>query len=96
MATGALSTAAKKLLKAATRDAQQHRMKYVEIKQESSRLRGETLGTLIYVAFVLPRLPLSMLMSIWQVLTMHAAGSEEPCVIMQPREELSEACTVRC
>lgn len=27
----------------------------------------------------------------WQVLTMHAAGSEEPCVIMQTREELSEA-----
>ena len=24
----------------------------------------------------------------WQVLTMHAAGSEELCVIMQPREEL--------
>lgn len=30
----------------------------------------------------------------WQVLTMHAAGSEELCVIMQPRGELSEACKV--
>lgn len=30
----------------------------------------------------------------WQVLTMHAAGSEELCVIMHPEEELSVACKV--
>lgn len=30
----------------------------------------------------------------WQVLTMLAAGSEELCVNMQPREKLPEACKV--